>query len=126
MQSKNEYLDYETFYQSIFRNRFFIKYPGRDLKGFLGFLQGFTRDAWYASLLLMLVLPLFLTITWKTLKLFSIHEHGTYFYFWNVFSFLNAFSQKVLSFIMTVSIKEFFIRVQSMNLHSTAQESFFY
>ena len=47
-----------------------------------------------ASLLIIFVVPLFLTLAWKILRYNGIVEKAKFPYFWNVFVYLNAFSQK--------------------------------
>ena len=79
------------------RNKFFVKFPGRDLHGVTGFLQGFTTNAWLTGLLALLTVPLFLTMSAKILTFFSIPEKRSFPYPWTVFTYLNAFAQKVSS-----------------------------
>ena len=83
---------------NTFRNRFFIKFPGRDLHGVTGFLQGFTTAAWLTGLLALLTVPLFLTTSSKILNYFSLPDQRSFPYPWTVFTYLNAFAQKVQPF----------------------------
>ena len=80
----------------VTENKLFIKFPGRDLGGFLAFLQGFTNDAWLASGGLILVVPGFLYIIHLTLKYFHLTETENWHYGWNLLVFLGGVAQQVI------------------------------
>ena len=77
------------------RNKFFIKFPGRNLGGFWAFFQPLTMDAWLVCLLFLIVVPGFLFICYKVLSFFNIFEKVTFGYGQNIFLLFNAFSQQV-------------------------------
>ena len=79
----------------VTENKLFIKFPGRDLGGFLAFLQGFTNDAWLASAGLILVVPGFLYIIHLTLRYFNLTETDNWHYGWNLLVFLGGVAQQV-------------------------------
>ena len=79
----------------VTENKFFIKFPGRDLGGFLAFLQGFTSSAWLASGVFILLLPGALYILHLSLKYFKLTETDNWHYGWNLFVFLGAVAQQV-------------------------------
>ena len=77
------------------RNKFFIKFPGRDLGGVLTFLQGFRQDAWIASLVYILLLPAFLSLANIILCHFNSVETEHSSYGWNLLVFLGGVAQQV-------------------------------
>ena len=79
----------------VTENKLFIKFPGRDLGGFLAFLQGFTNDAWLASGALILVVPAFLYFIQLTLRYFNLTETDNWHYGWNLLVFLGGVAQQV-------------------------------
>ena len=79
----------------VTENKLFIKFPGRDLGGFLAFLQGFTNDAWLASGCLILVVPGFLYLIHLTLHHFNLPETDNWNYGWNLLVFLGGVAQQV-------------------------------
>ena len=79
----------------VTENKFFIKFPGRDLGGFLAFLQGFTSDAWLGSAVFILFLPAGLYTIHLVLKYFNLRESDNWNYGWNLLVFLGAVAQQV-------------------------------
>ena len=79
----------------ICRNKFFIKFPGRNLGGFWAFFQPLTMDAWLVCLIFLIVVPGFLFICYKVLSFFNIFENVTFGYGQNISLLFNAFSQQV-------------------------------
>ena len=93
MQSK----EIRSFYDItvLFRNKLFIKNPGRDMGGFWAFFQPLAMDAWLAILGFTIVVPAFLFVAYKVLVHFNIWEKFSYGYGQNIFVLFNAFSQQV-------------------------------
>ena len=108
-QERGEVVDFSTildyaeyginlFYSYTFwfiRNKFFIKFPGRNLGGFWAFFQPLTVDAWLVCLLFLIVVPGFLFVCFKVLSMFNIIENYSFGYAQNVFVLFNAFSTQV-------------------------------
>ena len=82
-------------YQIVFRNKFFVKFPGRDIGGFWGLFKPLALESWLAILLFAIVLPAFLFFCYHVLKKFRIFETFSFGYGQNFFVLLNAFSQQV-------------------------------
>ena len=82
-----------------FRNKFFIKFPGRDLGGLLAFLKGFRSDAWVACLVYILLWPAVFSVTNLVLFYFNSGqteaEHLNYG--WNLLIFLAGVAQQVVT-----------------------------
>ena len=70
-------------------------------------ISGFSKDAWVAAMATLLVVPLFLTVVSKVLEHFHISGHDSFSYLWNVFIYLNAFSQKVCTHKREIFIAQF-------------------
>ena len=77
------------------RNKFFIKFPGRNLGGVLAFFQPLTIDAWLVCLLFLIVVPGILFVCFKVLRIFNIFENYSFGYGQSIFILFNAFSQQV-------------------------------
>ena len=92
----------------VTENKLFIKFPGRDLGGFLAFLQGFTNDAWLASGGLILVVPGFLYIIHLSLRYFNLTETDNWHYGWNLLVFLGGVAQQVTEIIGRGNIFKYF------------------
>ena len=118
-----------------FRNKFFIASPGRDLGGFLSFIQGFRLSAWLASLVFLITMPLVFFITYKILLFFELKEVTEWTVGWNLFAVTGAIVQQVcqrqqiritsyfvLLFILRNSLYYIYLyRVQSLSLATWAQ-----
>ena len=48
----------------IDRNKFFVKFPGRESVGVFMFLKGFSNDTWLAPAVFIFVIPAFLCLTY--------------------------------------------------------------
>ena len=79
----------------FFRNKFFIKSPGRDLGGFLSFIQGFRLGAWLASVVFLITMPLVFFIIYKILVFFDLQEVTEWSVGWNLFTVTGAIVQQV-------------------------------
>ena len=77
------------------RNKFFIKFPGRDLGGVFAFLKGFRTDAWIALIILVFALPAFLFIVYLVLGYFELYEEEKWSLFDNFLVFVAAIAQQV-------------------------------
>ena len=82
----------------VFRNSVFIRYPGRDIGGIWAVLLPLSKDAWIATLVLVLVVPAFLVLAYRVLKHYDMKEKFSYGYGKSVFIFFNAISQQVKVF----------------------------
>ena len=71
------------------------------------YISGFSKDAWVAAMATLLVVPLFLTVVSKVLEHFHIRGQGSFSYLWNVFIYLNAFSQKVSTHKREIFVAQF-------------------
>ena len=80
-----------------FRNRFFIRDPGRYLGGVFAFTKGFRDDAWIATIILMISLPAAMHMIYYILKYSKMIEDKDWNYFWNIFVFFGTFTQQVVS-----------------------------
>ena len=80
----------------MFRNKFFINFPGRDLGGILAFLKGFRNDAWLALAIFIFVVPGFLFLFYLILSFFNLQENENWTYGWNFLVFVAAVAQQVL------------------------------
>ena len=78
-----------------FRNKFFIKFPGRDLGGVLAFLKGFRNDAWLACGLFVFILPGALYLIHSILYNFGLYDQENWSFGWNFLVFLAALAQQV-------------------------------
>ena len=74
--------------------------------------KGFTTNAWLTGLLALLVVPLFLTASAKILTFFYLPEKRPFPYPWTVFTYLNAFAQKVPSFIKQDKVQTMPLRIK--------------
>ena len=77
------------------RNKFFIESPGRDLGGFLSFVQGFRLRAWLASVVFLITMPLVFFIIYKILFFFELQEVTEWTVGWNLFAVAGAIVQQV-------------------------------
>ena len=93
-------------YLVFFRNKFFIKSPGRDLGGFLSFIQGFRLDAWLASVLFLITMPLVFFIIFKILVFFDLQEVREWSVGWNLFAVTGAIVQQVRVISSCYSLKK--------------------
>ena len=82
-------------YLVFIRNKFFIKSPGRDLGGFLSFIQGFRLGAWLASVVFLITMPLVFFIIFKILVFFDLQEVTEWSVGWNLFTVTGAIVQQV-------------------------------
>ena len=71
------------------------------------YIPGFSKDAWVAAMATLLVVPLFLTLVSKVLEHFHIRGYDSFSYLWNVFIYLNAFSQKVSTHKCDIFLAQF-------------------
>ena len=85
-------------YLYSFSNSVFIKFPGRDIGGIWAVLLPLSKEAWIATLGLLLVVPFFLAFSYRVLKHFNITEAFSFGYGKSVYLFFNAFSQQVCIF----------------------------
>ena len=90
-----KYLKFSMFLNILFRNRFFIKFPGRDFGGVLSFLKGFRNDAWLALSLFVCILPVFLYLYYQILCFNGFYEEQKYTFGNNFLIFLAALAQQV-------------------------------
>ena len=58
-------------------------------------LLPFSLEAWIATLVLLLVVPFFLALSYRVLKYYKIKEEFSYGYGKSIYIFFNAFSQQV-------------------------------
>lgn len=79
----------------VYRNKLFIKFPGRDIGGALALFLPFKPHTWLALAGFTFTVPFFLFICYKVLKFFNLCEDVSYGYGLNVFVLFNAFSQQV-------------------------------
>ena len=84
--------------------KFFVKFPGRDLGGIFSFLQGFRFDTWIGFILLILVLPLFLYLTFIILNHFDHDMLGDWSLLDNYLLYLAAIAQQVDEVVFTCKI----------------------
>ena len=86
------------------RNRFYIKFPGRDLGGGLSFYKGFRNDAWIALIITILLVPALLHSVYFILTCFTIMEDTRWTYGWNLFVFSGALAQQVQQVLQNSSL----------------------
>ena len=79
----------------LHRNKFFVKFPGRELGGVFVFLKGFSNDAWLALAVFIVVIPAFLYFTYMVLMFFNLYESDNWIYGWNLLVFTAAMTQQV-------------------------------
>ena len=93
-------------YLVFIRNKFFIKSPGRDLGGFLSFIQGFRLGAWLASVVFLITMPLVFFIIFKILVFFDLQEVREWSVGWNLFAVTGAIVQQVRVISSCYSLKK--------------------
>ena len=89
------YLYKSSIWLDHFRNRFFIRDPGRYLGGVFAFTKGFRDDAWLATVILILSLPAALHMIYFILRYSKMIEEKDWNYFWNIFVYFGTFTQQV-------------------------------
>ena len=77
------------------RNKFFVKFPGRELGGYFAFLKGFSNDVWLALAVFIVVIPAFLYFTYMVHMYFHSYETDNWIYGWNLLVFVAAVAQQV-------------------------------
>ena len=72
-----------------------MKYPGRDLGGFLSFVQGFTLTSWIACLVFVFSVPVVFFLIYLVLSHNDLEEVTQWSYSWNLYFMLGAVVQQV-------------------------------
>ena len=113
-----EYLEslgqWSSVLKNLFRTKFFIKFPGRNLGGYLAFIKGsnhlteiasqayplcsgFREDLWVCCVVFIFTVPAFLWASVRIQKYYRLGETYDYSYTMNIFILFYTLSQQVKS-----------------------------